>query len=217
MPELAEEQVPLPLANRESAGELLARRLARLDLRDPLVLGIPRGGVPVAAAIARRLGIPLDILVCRKVAAPSDREYGLGGVVEDGTVWIDEERARAAGCEAAELTEAIRRAAAEAAAAAQRFRRGRPPPALAGRTVVLVDDGIATGGTVRAAIRSSRQRGAGEIVVATGVVPADTAEILESESDRLVALARPRRFFAVGEFYREFDPVPDEEVGRLLG
>jgi putative phosphoribosyl transferase len=204
------------LNDRTEAGERLAVLLEGYRDERPVILALPRGGVPVGAPIARRLGVRLEVIVARKVGAPGNPEYGLGAVVEDGTVLLDEPRVRSAGLRPEDLSKAIAREEDEAVRRARLFRSGRPLPDVLDRTVVLVDDGIATGGTVRAALRALRVHHPRRIVVAAGAAPADTVRELEAEADRVVVLESPARFFAVGEFYRHFEPVSDAEVSRLL-
>jgi len=204
------------LNDRTEAGERLASRLEKYRDERPIVFALPRGGVPVAAPIARRLACPLDVIVARKVGAPRNPEYGLGAVVEDGTVLLDAARVRAAGYRTEDLATTIARELEEAVERAQRYRAGRPLPEVSGRTVVLVDDGIATGVTVRAALKALRPRGPLRILVAAGVAPLDTVRELEREADGVVVLESPTEFFAVGEFYRRFEPVSEDAVNRLL-
>jgi putative phosphoribosyl transferase len=204
------------LSDRRAAGERLAELLERYRAEAPSVLALPRGGVVVAAPIAELLGAPLDVVVCRKVGLPENPEYGLGAVAEDGTTLLDEPRVRAAGYSVASLAPLIERERREAVERAARYRSGRPFPEVDGRTVILVDDGIATGVTLRVAVRTLRSRHPRRIAVAVGVAPHDTLTTLETEVDDVFALERPFVFFAVGEFYRRFDPVSDAEVLRLL-
>ena len=180
------------------------------------MLALPRGGVPVGFEIAKGLGAPLDILIVRKIGAPGNPEYGLGAVVEGGTRYLDEPRVRATGRTVRDLGPTIARETAEVERRAQEFRAGRPPQEIRDRTVILVDDGVATGGTVLAALRAVRARGPSRVVVALGVAPPDTVELLRREVDDLVVLLAPRMFFAVGEWYHQFSQVSDEEVRELL-
>lgn len=204
------------LEDRAEAGRLLAEQLAQLPLRDPLVLGIPRGGVPVAAVIAERMGAPLDVLVVRKVGAPGDPEYGLGAVAEGGLVVLDERRARSAGFSRALLEPEVRREAGEVSARARRYRGDRPLPALTHRSVVIVDDGVATGGTVEAGIAVVRSQGPLSVVVALGVAPPEAVARLRRLADQVVVVLVPDGFEAVGQWYHHFDPVDDDTVARLL-
>jgi len=206
----------VPLPDRTTAGERLADRLEPYRNQDPVVVALPRGGVPVAFEIARRLGAPLDILIVRKIGAPANPEYGLGAVVEGGTRFLDEPRVRAAGHTVRDLGPTIAREMAEVDRRAREFRTGHPPVDLRNRTVILVDDGVATGGTVLAALRALRAREPRKIVLALGVAPPDTVETLRPEVDDLVVLLVPAMFFAVGEWYRQFSQVSDDEVRQLL-
>jgi putative phosphoribosyl transferase len=204
------------LRDRRDAGARLAGRLEPYRADEPLVLGLARGGVVVAAEVARRLDVPLEVVIVRKIGAPDCPEYGLGAIAEDGTRLIDEDRVRAGRYArgdldvtiAAELVEIQRRAAA--------YREGRPPPELRGRTVVLVDDGVATGGTMHVACVSARHQGPRRLIVALGVAPPDAVESLRRAADDVVVCLQPEPFFAVGEWYRRFDQVEDAEVRELL-
>lgn len=207
----------VPLADRTEAGRRLAERLERYRSADPIVLGIPRGGVVVAATIAAAFGAELDVLLVRKVGAPSEPEYGLGAVAEDGTVALDERRAQEAGYRLQDLAPIVRREQQELARRALRFRGDRPPLELRGRSVIIVDDGVATGGTVEAAVTVARARGAGRIVVALGVAPPEAVHRLRQLADDVVVLLVPVQFAAVGEWFGSFEPVDDAEVVRLLG
>jgi putative phosphoribosyl transferase len=170
----------------------------------------------VGFEIAVRLEAQLDILNVRKIGAPGNPEYGLGAVVEGGTRFLDEPRVRAIGHTVRDLGPTIAREMEEVERRAREFRAGRSPVDLHDRTVILVDDGVATGGTVLAALQAIRARGPRRIVVALGVAPPDTVETLRAEVDDLVVLLVPRMFFAVGEWYHQFSQVSDEEVLDLL-
>lgn len=207
---------PSPLPDRRTAGEQLAERLLHYRSEEPVVLALPRGGVPVGYEIARRLGAPLDVLIVRKVGAPSNPEYGLGAVVEGGSRYLDEPRIRAAGFTVRALGPTIAREIEEVDRRAREYRKGRAPIDVKDRTVIIVDDGVATGGTVIAALRATRARAPRRVVLALGVAPADTVENLRSEADDLVVLLVPEVFFAVGEWYHRFSQVSDEEVRELL-
>ncbi len=207
----------LPLADREEAGRLLAAGLRdhRLEL-DAVVLAIPRGGVPVAATIARELGLALDVLVAHKLGAPGNPELAVGAVAADGTTLIEPWADEVAGHDDAYL----RRTAAEEQERVRgreaALRAGRPPLDLKGRTIILVDDGIATGATVLAALRGLRSSRPARVILAVPVAPPDTLERLSPEADEVVCLASPEPFYAVGQFYRHFDQTGDEEVVDLL-
>ena len=205
-----------PLPDRQTAGLRLAARLRHYRDERPVVVALPRGGVPVGFEIAVRLEAQLDILNVRKIGAPGNPEYGLGAVVEGGTRFLDEPRVRAIGHTVRDLGPTIAREMEEVERRAREFRAGRSPVDLHDRTVILVDDGVATGGTVLAALQAIRARGPRRIVVALGVAPPDTVETLRAEVDDLVVLLVPRMFFAVGEWYHQFSQVSDEEVLDLL-
>ncbi len=204
------------LRDRHEAGVRLAERLLAYRGTDAVVLAIPRGGVPVGLEIARRLGLPLDLLLVRKVGAPTDPEYGLGAVAEGGIRVLDRARARDLGESESSLEPVIARELAEIDRRSRIYRAGRPAIDIGGRTVIVVDDCIATGGTVRAAVLALRAKGARRIVLALGVSPASTARSLAKEVDELVAVLTPEVFYAVGEWYLSFPPVEDEEVLALL-
>ncbi len=212
----AEAAYPEILKDRKEAGRRLAERLLQFRRQHPVVLAIPRGGVVVAAEVSRMLNAPLDILVVRKIGAPFNPEYGLGAVAEGDVRWLDEPRLKAAGYSAASLEPVIREEIEEVKRRIRRYREGRPRIELANRTVILVDDGVATGGTVRVAIQALRELRASRIVLALGVCPPETYALLRREVDDIVVLAVPGSFFAVGEWYRNFEPVEDEEVCQLL-
>jgi putative phosphoribosyl transferase len=207
-----------PFANRHEAGVALGAAVARLALVDPVVLALPRGGVPVAAEVARALDAPLDLLLVRKIGAPFEPELAVAAVVDaagDDLV-IDEALMHELGMRMADVQT---RAADERAEIERRRRRylgGRARVPLGGRTVVLVDDGIATGTTVRAALKGLRRSGAAALVLAVPVAPRDALESLRSEVDRLVCLRQPQPFRAVGAHYIDFHQVPDDEVIALL-
>jgi len=202
--------------NRAAAGRRLAERLAGEDLPNGLVLGIPRGGVVVAAAIARALGLPLDIIVPRKIGAPRNPEVAVGAVTQDGTAIYNDSLLRRMHLEPGDLEPQVEREIREIERRMTLYRGSRVPPDLAGRTVVLVDDGIATGYTVLAALRSLRGAGAHKIVLAVPVAPLETLEQLSPEVDRIICLESPEDFYAVGQFYLDFRQTTDQEVIDLL-
>jgi putative phosphoribosyl transferase len=211
---MAEEPI---FRDRREAGRELARRLQKYAGRqDLIVLGIPRGGVPVAFEVASALKAPLDIFVSRKLGVPGQEELAFGAVASGGTRILDEEIVSAVGISEAEIERIAARETQELLRREQVFRAGRPPLDLAGKTVVLVDDGIATGASIRVAIAALRQRRTAEIVVAAPVVPLSTYERLRRESDDVICVHTPKSFYAIGEFYDDFSQVTDEEVIELL-
>jgi putative phosphoribosyl transferase len=208
-----------PFANRREAGAALGAALRRLGLRDPVVLALPRGGVPVAAEVARALNAPLDLLLVRKIGAPFNPELAVAAVVDAAgddlvvdAALIDELGMTLAGVQARALEER-----AEIARRRSLYLGTRARVPLAGRTVIVVDDGIATGTTVRAALKGVRRAGPAAVVLAVPVAPADTAAALASEVDRLVVLRQPDPFRAVGLHYTDFEQTSDAEVIALLG
>lgn len=207
--------LPLPLADRREAGRLLARKLAFLqDTPGVLVLGLPRGGVPVAHEIANALHCPLDVFVVRKIGMPGHPEYAIGAIASGEIQVMDHlptdprqlERVRAV----------VRQEQAELQRRERVFRAGRPPLALAGRTVVLVDDGLATGATMEAAARAVLQQQPHELIVAAPVASASAARRLAPWVDRAVYGAVPEPFEAVSPWYQQFPQCSDDEVRALL-
>ncbi|HEY6283105.1 MAG TPA: phosphoribosyltransferase family protein [Nitrososphaerales archaeon] len=202
--------------NREEAGRKLAGALMEFKGKDVVVLGIPRGGVVVANEVAKALGAPLDIVVTRKIEAPGEPEYALGAVTQEGDVIMDRQAAESLGATPAYLDDQVRKKKEEVKERMQRLRGDAPYPRLEGRVVVIVDDGIATGSSVSAAVMSVKKRKPKEVVVAVPVAPADAVEALASEGARVVCLETPGPFLAIGEFYGDFDQVEDLEVKRIL-
>lgn len=202
--------------DRAAAGRQLAEAVRRLRPDHPVVLGLPRGGVPVAHAVAAALDAPLDVLVVRKLGVPSHPELGFGAIGEDGVRIVNDAVVRAAGVgeDAAARVERAEREVLEERL--RRYRRDRPGVPLRDRTAVLVDDGIATGSTALAACRVARAHGAARVVVAVPVAPPEALELLRREADEVVCLAAPERFGSVGQWYDDFAQTPDEEVAALL-
>ncbi|HTT15317.1 MAG TPA: phosphoribosyltransferase family protein [Thermoplasmata archaeon] len=207
---------PRHLRDRAEAGRLLGEALAARAIERPVVLGLPRGGVPVAYVVSGRLRAPLDVLIVRKVGAPQNLEYGLGAVAEGGYRYLDAERIADAGLSEAGLAATVAAESAEVARRARAYRGGRPRVPLRGRDVIVVDDGVATGGTVLAAVGAVRADAPRTVRLAFGVCPSDTFGRLSREVDEVVTVLRPRHFFAVGEWYDAFPQVSDEEVLGLL-
>ena len=203
-------------ADRDDAGRRLADRLGHLRDEPVVVLGLPRGGVPVAFQVAQALGAPLDVIVVRKLGVPFQPELGMGAVGEDGVRVLNPEVVQASGVSEDELAavQAREQAAVEAHAARYRVRRPREP--LHGRVAVVVDDGIATGSTARAACQIARAHGAARVVLAVPVAPPGWQARIGAEADELVCVDTPRRFFAIGQFYARFPQVSDEEVIACL-
>jgi putative phosphoribosyl transferase len=202
-------------ADRREAGERLAEALAHLRDEDVVVLGIPRGGVEVAAVVAEALQAPLDVVIPRKVGAPGNPELGLGAVAEDVEV-LDQHLIRVLNVSESYLRREIAAQREEIARRSSAYRRGRPPVDLAGKVAVIVDDGVATGGTAAAALRWARAKGAKRVVLAVPVAPAEAVGRLDPEADEIVVLASPEPFYAVGQWYRSFPQIPDERVIELL-
>jgi len=205
------------LHDRNEAGRLLAEQLSALERNpDVIVLGLPRGGVPVACGIATALRLPLDVFLVRKLGVPGYEELAMGAIASGGIEIVDPDVVE----EFRLSRKDVERVAAEETLELRRretvFRGIRPALNLRRRTVVLVDDGIATGSTVRAAIEGVKRLGAARIIVAAGVAPLSTCLILRREADEVVCLLTPRDFHAVGAFYEEFPELSDEEVCSLL-
>lgn len=202
--------------DRRDAGRALATLVATLpDLHRAILLALPRGGVPVAFEVARACTLPLDVLTVRKLGAPGQPELAIGAVASGGISVLNPQMVEHFHISAEELRAMIAREHAEIARRELVYRDGAPPLAIEGRTAILIDDGLATGATMRAAARAVRPR-AGRVIVAVPVAAADACRDLESEADRVLCLSAPREFQAVGQFYRDFAPTGDEEVRALL-
>lgn len=205
--------------DRAHAGRALGRALSgrRANWREPLlVLGLPRGGVPVAVEVARALDAPLDVLVVRKVGAPGNREFALGAIAQGGVVVRDSAVGAAGWCSPEAFEAQLERERIELQRREQSFREGRLPLDLRGAAAVLVDDGLATGATMLAAVRSARLAGAARVVVAVPVASREAQQRVSAEADEVIALEVPPYFMAVGEWYQDFRQVEDAEVRRLL-
>ncbi len=201
-------------ADRRDAGRRLAAVLDHLRDRQPYVIAVPRGGVVVGREVAVHLRAPLDVIVPRKLRAPHNPELAVGAVAEGGAVFIDEEIAR--GIRTAYLEQEMASQRAEIARRVQAYRGGRPLPRLSGRAAIVVDDGIATGATMVAALRAVRALTPARLVAAVPVAPPEGIAGLAREADEVVCLAAPAIFHAVGQFYEDFAQVDDSEVVRLL-
>jgi putative phosphoribosyl transferase len=202
--------------DREQAGRLLAERLREYVRETPWVLALPRGGVAVGYEVARALDAPMDVLVVRKLGVPWHPELGMGALAEGGAVYLNHEVLATADLTTEEVNRVIAEEARELERRVQLYRGGRPLPDLTGRTVILVDDGLATGGTARAAVRAVRGFGARSIILAVPVAAAETAEALREEVDALVCVEEPRNLWAIGTWYEDFHQMSDEEVLMLL-
>lgn len=199
-------------ANRTEAGRALAQALrAYADRNDVTVLGLPRGGVPVAYEVARKLKLPLDVLVVRKLGAPDQPELAMGAIASGGTTILNPQFGNHDS-----VKRAIARETLELARRERSYRGNRPPPDVAGRTVIVVDDGAATGATMLAALSALRKLGAAQIVAALPTAAADTCVDLEREADTVVCLSTPEPYGAVGRWYEDFSQTSDEEVMALL-
>ena len=203
-------------ADRTDAGRRLAEKVTHLRGGDVVVLGLPRGGVPVAFEVARELRAPLDVIVVRKLGAPYQPEFAMGAVGEGGVRVINKSTLRSAAVSEQELAAVERRERARVQSRARRFRGDRAAVELSGRTAVLVDDGIATGATMRAACQVARARGARRVVVAVPVAASQVLSRLHGVADEVICLQTPYPFFAVGQCYRDFTQVSDAEVTDLL-
>jgi putative phosphoribosyl transferase len=202
-------------ADRVEAGRRLAGALDRLEGHDVVVLGVPRGGVEVAAEVARVHGWPLDIVIPRKVGAPLNPELGVGAVAE-GVRVLDERMIRQLGVTEDYLEREIGAQEEEIRRRNRAYRGGRPAVDVSGKVAVVVDDGVATGGTAAAALRWARSQGAARVILAVPVAPREAVARLSDEADEVVSLATPEPFFAVGQWYESFPQTSDREVVDLL-
>jgi putative phosphoribosyl transferase len=196
---------------------MLAGRLAHLRGEQPVVLGLARGGIPVALEVARGLGAGLEVLVARKLGAPQYPEYAIGAIAEGGALYLRPGALAEVGLDEDSLDTLVRREAGEIARRIRAYRGDRPLPALEGRTAIVVDDGVATGATARAAARAIRQAGARRVVLAAPVIAGASREDLLEDFDEVVAVRYPDPFGAVGAWYDRFDQVSDDEVRGCLG
>lgn len=205
-----------PFQDRADAGARLSERLTSYRGQHALVLGIPRGGVPVAAVVARALDAELDVVVARKLRSPISAELAIGAVTSDGGRFLNESMLQQLGVGESYIDRATKTEMAEAARREKRFRGGAAAPNFAGRTVILVDDGLATGATMIAAARSVRAHGPARLIIAVPVGSAEACDALRHEADEVVCLQTPEPFWAVGVHYRDFQQTEDDEVERLL-
>jgi putative phosphoribosyl transferase len=205
------------LQDREQAGQLLAERLAKYANRDDvLILALPRGGVPIAHEIAKRLQAPMDTFVVRKLGVPGFEELAMGAIATGGSEYLDENIVRSFEISREVIEEVVQAERAEMARRDRAYRGARGPIDVRGRVVILVDDGIATGSTIRVAIAALRRLGPARVIVAAGVAPASTAKMLAAEADEFVALLTPENFRAVGQFYESFPQLTDDDVRTVM-
>jgi putative phosphoribosyl transferase len=202
--------------DKVDAGKQLSSALASLKSQNAIVLAIPRGGVVVGYEIARALGTPLDVIIPRKLGAPGDPELAIGAVAEDGTVILNEELASYLNVTEEYLREESAKQRLEITRRLKSYRGNAPYPNLKNRVVIVVDDGIATGYTMRAALASVRKRGAKTVVMAVPVGPASTIAEMQKYADQVICLHTPDPFYAIGQFYENFAQTTDEEVIKLL-
>lgn len=203
-------------AHRAEAGRQLARKLLHLRGQDVVVVGLPRGGVPVAFEVAKALDAPLDVIVVRKLGVPYQPELGMGAIGEGGVRILNERVIRAAAVTESDIATVIGAETAELARRARTFRGDREPVPMAGRTVVVVDDGIATGSTARAACQVARAHGAASVILAVPVAPPGWSPNPGEDADELICVARPHSFMAIGQFYDDFTQTSDGEVIACL-
>jgi predicted phosphoribosyltransferase len=207
----------IPFYNRTHAGQYLAAKLARYaDRPDVIVLALPRGGVPVAFEVARRLRAPLDVFLVRKLGVPGHEELAMGAIATGGVLMRNDAVISLTGVSPEQIDEVIEQEQAELRRRERAYRDDRPPPDLRGKTAILVDDGLATGASMRAAAEGVRRQGAADVAVAVPVASADTCEELHSIVDDVVCLVTPEPFHAVGIWYADFSETTDDEVRRLL-
>ena len=210
------EAMTMSFLDRSDAGRRLANRMLHLRGEDVVVLALPRGGVPVAAEVARALGAPLDVIVVRKLGVPVQPELGMGAIGEGDVRIINPEVVAITHVTDAEIAAVERRERAELDRRARRFRGDRPRTPLAGRTAVIIDDGIATGSTARAACQVARAQGAARVVLAVPVAPPSACAALAADADEVICLETPGHFLAIGEWYQDFSQTSDREVVSLL-
>ncbi|HYB03959.1 MAG TPA: phosphoribosyltransferase [Nitrososphaerales archaeon] len=202
--------------DRKEVGQLLADRIRKLNIKNPIVLAIPRGGVPVAREIALAIRAPLDLVITRKIGFPGEPEYAIGAVTQEGHIIVDHQTVSRMGVTEKYLKEEAERQTKEIQSRMERYRGETSYPDLKGKDVIIVDDGIATGNTILAAIESVRRKNPASIILAIGVAPPDAIRKLTKSVDSVICLDTPEPFFSIGEFYVSFEQVDDDEVQRIL-
>ena len=204
-------------ANRKEAGRMLAERLKKEPwIQSAILLALPRGGVPIGFEVADALGLPLSVLIVRKIGAPKHPEYGIGAVTEEGFFWIDQAAAKLVSANEHYLSEMIEAQNQEIKKRVTLYRHEQPLPDVEGQTVVLIDDGLATGVTARVAARFIKTKHPARLVLALPVCARDTVLDLKSEVDEMICIKTPRPFYAVGQYFKNFNPVSNREVQDLL-
>lgn len=202
--------------NRTHAGEQLAALIDDHDIVADIVLAIPRGGLPVGRVVADSLGVPLDIVAARKLGAPWNPEFAIGAVASDGSLWLNKPAIDELGIADSDIAEQVRHEQTAAQENVERYRAGRPPLELQDKSVLVVDDGAATGATTTACLRQIRNSGAARVILAVPVAPPDTVERLHGEADTVLCVETPPHFDAVGQFYDSFEQVSDAEAKSYL-
>ncbi len=209
---------PIPFVDRVDSGIQLAEKLnAYKDNPDAIVIGLPRGGVVTAAEVAKKLNLPLDIVVPRKIGAPFNEELAVGAITQDGEIVWNERIVKSLHLQPDDVADTIERERKEAQRRLDLYRGNRPPLNLKNKIALLIDDGIATGATMRAAIAYAKKQGAQKIIVGTPVATADTLMLLEPEVDQIISVLIPSTFLGIGAFYESFPQTEDDEVIALMG
>jgi hypothetical protein len=206
----------VPFRDRKEAGERLAKDLVGMNLQDPIVLAIPRGGVVVGVELARALGAELDVVVSRKLRVPYQTELAFGALGEDGTLVLDHHLIEKVGLSSTQIQQEQDYQREQIRQRVARFRGDKPAVELANRSVIVTDDGIATGSTMLAALKTLRTNEPLELIVAVPVAPKHQLELIARHCDRIVCLYSPEDFMAVGQFYESFEPVEDQQVEQLM-